>query len=428
MLLEMKKLLFLMFFVPLFSIAQKKGISFLEQSSWQDVLVRAKAENRYIFVDCYTTWCGPCKMMDRDVYVNDSVGQFMNSNFIAVKLQMDSTAQDKDEVRKWYGIANGFERRFHINAYPSYLFFLPNGQIAHKDVGRRGVSDFLKMAAAALDTNQQYYTLLFHYKTADVSYTAKASLALQAQQLGLDSIGRQIAKDILGNYLDTLSENKLWTKENVELFNAYLPLVNAEGRLFRLFYKDRLSIDTVMNRRGYSIRPIMYLICNKEIRPFIEIADKNKVEPDWKSARQSIRDKYTAFEVEKDILYCQTNYYYDKKDWKQYATYCMKSCEQDRYRFYHDANFLNNYAFEVFEFSKSKRQLRKVLRWVNRALEIDSNNSDILDTKANLLYKLGNSAEALIVEQRSLSLKPEDKELQQNFEKMREGQPTWKLY
>ena len=44
-----------------------KGIHFVNGLSWQEVLQKAKAENKYIFVDCYATWCGPCKAMDKEV-------------------------------------------------------------------------------------------------------------------------------------------------------------------------------------------------------------------------------------------------------------------------------------------------------------------------------------------------------------------------
>jgi thiol:disulfide interchange protein len=39
-----------------------KGIQFVHNLSWQEILQKARAENKYVFVDCYATWCGPCKM------------------------------------------------------------------------------------------------------------------------------------------------------------------------------------------------------------------------------------------------------------------------------------------------------------------------------------------------------------------------------
>ncbi|MBL7708461.1 MAG: thioredoxin family protein, partial [Chitinophagaceae bacterium] len=59
----MKKttLLFLLF--PLFALAQNNsGIQF-QNLSWSQLLAKAKTENKLIFVDAFTTWCGPCKQM-----------------------------------------------------------------------------------------------------------------------------------------------------------------------------------------------------------------------------------------------------------------------------------------------------------------------------------------------------------------------------
>jgi thiol-disulfide isomerase/thioredoxin len=48
--------------------AQKTGIQFINGKNWSEVLALAKKENKYIFVDCYTTWCGPCKYMSGTLF------------------------------------------------------------------------------------------------------------------------------------------------------------------------------------------------------------------------------------------------------------------------------------------------------------------------------------------------------------------------
>ncbi|MDQ2721558.1 MAG: thioredoxin domain-containing protein [Bacteroidota bacterium] len=58
--------------------AQEKGIKFEHGITWSQVLAKAKTENKYIFVDCYTTWCGPCKQMDATVFPVEDVGNFFN--------------------------------------------------------------------------------------------------------------------------------------------------------------------------------------------------------------------------------------------------------------------------------------------------------------------------------------------------------------
>jgi len=73
------------------------GIKFAH-SSWKDVQKKAKAEGKMIFVDCYTSWCGPCKMLARDVFTQKKVGDFFNKNFISVKLDMEKG--EGKELRK----------------------------------------------------------------------------------------------------------------------------------------------------------------------------------------------------------------------------------------------------------------------------------------------------------------------------------------
>jgi thiol:disulfide interchange protein len=52
------------------------GIEFVKNITWKQVQTRAKKEHKYIFIDCFTTWCGPCKLMEREVFLKKEVGDF----------------------------------------------------------------------------------------------------------------------------------------------------------------------------------------------------------------------------------------------------------------------------------------------------------------------------------------------------------------
>ena len=54
--------------------AQEKGVQFMDNTPWENVIQKAKEQNKWIFVDCYTSWCGPCKMLATDVFTRDDVG------------------------------------------------------------------------------------------------------------------------------------------------------------------------------------------------------------------------------------------------------------------------------------------------------------------------------------------------------------------
>ena len=53
------------------------GIVFFK-GSLKDAKAKAKKENKLIFIDCYTTWCGPCKNMSKKTFVNKEVGEYYN--------------------------------------------------------------------------------------------------------------------------------------------------------------------------------------------------------------------------------------------------------------------------------------------------------------------------------------------------------------
>ena len=68
---------------------QEKGIHFEQKIKWEKIINKAKKNNKLIFVDCYTTWCIPCKNMSTEVFVSDSVGAYFNDHFISVPLKWD---------------------------------------------------------------------------------------------------------------------------------------------------------------------------------------------------------------------------------------------------------------------------------------------------------------------------------------------------
>ncbi len=120
------KLLSILLLGLIFVRGQQTGIQFENGLSWEQVKAKAKTENKFIFVDCFATWCGPCKRMDQEVYPLKEIGDYFNAHFINLKLQMDKTSNDAKSVQDWYGDAESLSRLYKIKAYPhiSYFFLL----------------------------------------------------------------------------------------------------------------------------------------------------------------------------------------------------------------------------------------------------------------------------------------------------------------
>jgi thiol-disulfide isomerase/thioredoxin len=127
------------------AIAQEKGIKFLNDTVFENVLAKAKAEDKLIFLDCYAVWCGPCKMMDANIFPDEQLGEFHNTHFINIKYDMEKPYGM--EIRSKYG----------VRAYPTFLYLNGDGEVVHRMVGGTAKpEDFLKYSKLALDTENNF--------------------------------------------------------------------------------------------------------------------------------------------------------------------------------------------------------------------------------------------------------------------------------
>lgn len=113
--------------------ATKQGIQF-EQMSWDSALKRAQKEQKLIFVDAYTTWCKPCKLMDQKTFTDSALAAYYNENFINLKLDME----------KGEGI--NFARSYQVRAFPTLLFIDPNGKAVSRVMGFRPATMMMQTA------------------------------------------------------------------------------------------------------------------------------------------------------------------------------------------------------------------------------------------------------------------------------------------
>lgn len=103
-------------------VAGEEGIQFTD-AAWASVVKKARAENKIIFLDAYASWCGPCKLLQKNVFTRADVGEVFNKNFINVKVDMER------------GEGPQLARLFPLEAYPTLFFIEPSGKIVKKVIG-----------------------------------------------------------------------------------------------------------------------------------------------------------------------------------------------------------------------------------------------------------------------------------------------------
>lgn len=434
---SMKRLFHLLLLAPLLSSAQEymhlndssnKGIHFEHELNWQQVQEKAKRENKYIFVECYATWCGPCKRMDKEVFAADSTGEFMNKRFVSVKLQMDSSKQDDANVQAWYAEAHAMIVFYKVDVLPTFLFFDSTGKIVHKGLGYQKAPDFINLAMNAANPAKQYYTLLRAYQDGKKDYPVMPYLANSARTLKDSKLADTIAADYL-HHLDKLSLKEICTKTNLDFVAGFAKILTSKDKVFDCIYRRPAMADTVEHNKGFSERLVNYMVNKEDITPVMTAAKKDSIEPNWAKVSRNITHHFGAAYVEKNVVRAKVGWYRFSKDWKNYTKFLTRQLDMENIENIPDGLmsmvYLNGSAWDIFQYSDNKEELAKAVVWSQRAIEMSPQTGELVDTKANLLYKLGKKDDALPLEKKAVELSPKDQELITNLQKMEHGEPTW---
>ncbi|MBK9933465.1 MAG: DUF255 domain-containing protein [Cytophagaceae bacterium] len=91
-----------------------------QEISFAEVLKMAEKENKLVFMDVYTTWCGPCKLMDKTTFADSTVGKVFNEKFINFKVN----GEDAEGVN--------IVKKYRINAYPTFIFLDSKGELVNR--------------------------------------------------------------------------------------------------------------------------------------------------------------------------------------------------------------------------------------------------------------------------------------------------------
>lgn len=125
-------------FVGLMASAQTN----FREISFDEGLKAAQAENKLLFVDCYTQWCGPCKMMANTVFPDSTLGAWMNSKFVCMKIDMEK------------GEGPELGKRYDVNAFPTFLVLNHEGKLQGRTVGGMSADKFSHVIDSVINNNK----------------------------------------------------------------------------------------------------------------------------------------------------------------------------------------------------------------------------------------------------------------------------------
>lgn len=396
--------------------AQDKGIRFEHNIHWQAVLTKARAENKYIFVDCFTTWCGPCIYMSKEIFTKETVGEFYNEKYINFKLQFDSSNNDTDEIRFQYEDAVLINKKYKIEGYPTYLFFNSEGELVHRDGGGCDEKEFIAKGMNALDTLQQYYTQLKKYERGSRDTFFLKNLTLLALHSNEATATAKFAKEYILLRPEILNTNDdlqfIYETARTTKDTGFIMIMNNLYRFESVIEKKRLSttLKTIIMQSEFAAN---YLNWSKW--------DKTK----WGNYSNYILTKYSPF-GEEALFEIKIAAFQNKNNWGNY----INTIEE--YRANHDLpnDQLNDFAWNVFKNCTDLKMLKKALIWSKISFGTQAKiEPNYIDTYANVLYKMGKKKEAIEweIKAQKIAIASGARNDWGNdvIEKMKNGEKTW---
>jgi thioredoxin-related protein len=210
----MKKITYLIFILALccqvsLSHAQKQptpGIRFFG-GNWASLLREAARQHKLVFVDVYTTWCAPCKQMEKEVFPLASVGKVYDSLFVSYRLDAE------------HGEGPKLAAAYAVKAYPTYLFLDSAGNLLYRSGDYMKASNFIaeaRKAAAKKSVGETLAGLEARFKSGDRQPALLKALLDKRTSLGMDNT------EILNVYVAVMPSKNLRSPETVIYLSQHL--------------------------------------------------------------------------------------------------------------------------------------------------------------------------------------------------------------
>jgi thiol-disulfide isomerase/thioredoxin len=437
-----------------------QGINF-ETGDWKSVIAKARKENKLIYADVYTTWCGPCKILATQIFPKKEAGDKYNKLF--VNYRIDAEKGEGIELAKKYG----------VDGYPTHLFIDPaNGAVVYRDMGASAeVKDFNHHADVAMQEKADPMT----WDKYVAAYAAgKKDKAFLKAYLNKARLLNKANDPILNDYV-WLLQAKPAVDSEVVFLSEQMQTIDNEAMPYIAEHKEVIAAKAPDSKGYYNhlVGRWIYGTFKKAVdernESLLEViakgselytGDADEALNYWYRTQyySRIGDEAGALKAgmeEAAFLSAQTDDDLAREDEKGLVdakaairtqlvmmqvpeekldelvqTNIGKNPSMRRQASVSTANKLNSIAWDIYEHhAKDAAAVQQAMTWSKRSLELTkgmSNWASFADTYAHLLYVSGNKAEAIRVQQEAVSKAKEQNggdaaSLEDSLKQMQEG-------
>lgn len=373
----MKRIAFI--FLVVFSTslyAQETGIRFSTDTLLSDALIKSEKEGKLVFIDCYTSWCGPCKYLVREIFPQKELGDFYNSHFINLSFDME----------KGEGIK--IQKKYAVQAYPTLLFLNGKGETVHVGIGALSANELIELGKTALDDTRNLLSISKKIKAGDKSIQTLA-FYLKNSPYAPD------ADTLINGYFKTATDDEKLSKEAWELFKSFINDIDNDQ--FQYVLKHRPAYEQKYGKTEVEL---------KIINGFSYHQQKYQANPQKATSVHSIDSLlYSKFLIMRDFGLAVNEHYSNKTNKSKWTNYIAKAKEYVPLDFVEPrvVNGICWHIYESYRAFKDTASLKLAAEWQEKAYKALPNNHPINDTYAHILFDLGFVKEA--IEHEDLAIK-----------------------
>ena len=337
-----------------------------EDSDFKTILAKAKTEKKLIFLDAYAAWCGPCKLMERNVFTDANVADYYNKNFINAHFDME-----KGEGRE-------LAAKYGIRSYPTLLFLNGEGEVVGKELGYLNTADFLALGTKNNKPDLVNSNLKDEFLKGKLDQPALLNFI--SLYSGKDPI---LAKQASEKYFAN-KKDKAFSGEEINALLNFTQSVDDSN--YKVFQQNKSAIVELLTEKNYTQFDNYLRLMN-----IVTSAtnDKTKTIDDAKVLKEG-EGLLPKDDLVKSLNIYKLNYYISHENYPAY--------EKTALEYYKNPDDFNNSellaAASVFAESVStKTSLQSAARWAEKVV-MSSENYDSTSILAKLYDKLGKKDEA----------------------------------
>ena len=352
--------------------ADSSPLTIVEQD-YERALELAAEQDKLLFIDFYTVWCGPCKQLDKYVFHNDSVGRLLGRQIVL--LQYDAEQDTTFHLSK----------KYHVNSYPTGLLLTPEGRVLTRRAGFSG-SDAASLGGSVQDFVGKGVELreqgkwLSGYSAVIDPATYPDFYADYVNRTDTDVDAAEI-NDYLASVKDKFSE------QFVAVLFYFAPEVSDE--MIAVATDNR---ETFVERYGEgSFGAFTGLASMIKFARAVKAND----EAAFARAKNFAEEQFGAVEAAEMAASYEVDILRARGEWKKVLSHYRTLKEAGKM----DNGYINHFSWQVYKECDDPKVLATCLAWM-REVVAEEPEFDYVDTYARLLHRAeGKSAAEVVIRQ-----------------------------